>query len=314
MPPRILCVVGPTACGKTRFSIELAKRYHGEVVSIDSMQIYKGMSIGTAAPTAEEMAAVPHHMVAVADPGEDWSAARFAEAADRCIQDILSRNRLPILAGGTGLYLDAVVAGRQFAPGSSGGAVRRELEAELAARGPAHMLERLREADPLSAGRLHPADTKRILRALEVYLETGETISQHDRRTRDLPKRYDPVYLGLAFRDREDMKRLIDRRVDQMMAAGLPEEVRALLDRGVPPRATALQAIGYKELLPALEGRTSLEAAVEEIKLRSRQYAKRQLTWFRRTAGANWIYLEKNPDFEAVCQTSTAYMEKYGIS
>ena len=147
MPPRILCVVGPTACGKTRFSIELAKRYHGEVVSIDSMQIYKGMSIGTAAPTAEEMAAVPHHMVAVADPGEDWSAARFAEAADRCIQDILSRNRLPILAGGTGLYLDAVVAGRQFAPGSSGGAVRRELEAELAARGPAHMLERLREAE-----------------------------------------------------------------------------------------------------------------------------------------------------------------------
>jgi tRNA dimethylallyltransferase len=313
MPPRILCVAGPTACGKTRFSIELAKRYHGEVVSIDSMQIYKGMSIGTAAPTAEEMAAVPHHMVAVADPGEDWSAARFAEAADRCIQDILSRNRLPILAGGTGLYLDAVVSGRQFAPGSSGGAVRRELEAELAARGPAHMLERLRKADPLSAGRLHPADTKRILRALEVYLETGETISQHDRRTRDLPKRYDPVYLGLAFRDREDMKRLIDRRVDQMMAAGLPEEVRALLDRGVPPRATALQAIGYKELLPALAGERTLEEAAEEIKLRSRQYAKRQLTWLRRNPDIHWIFWEKERNFAYALQIATEILTREGL-
>ena len=259
------------------------------------------------------MAAVPHHMVAVADPGEDWSAARFAEAADRCIQDILSRNRLPILAGGTGLYLDAVVAGRQFAPGSSGGAVRRELEAELAARGPAHMLERLREADPLSAGRLHPADTKRILRALEVYLETGETISQHDRRTRDLPKRYDPVYLGLAFRDREDMKRLIDRRVDQMMAAGLPEEVRALLDRGVPPRATALQAIGYKELLPALAGERTLEEAAEEIKLRSRQYAKRQLTWLRRNPDIHWIFWEKERNFAYALQIATEILTREGL-
>ena len=313
MPPRILCVVGPTACGKTRFSIELAKRYHGEVVSIDSMQIYKGMSIGTAAPTAEEMAAVPHHMVAVADPGEDWSAARFAEAADRCIQDILSRNRLPILAGGTGLYLDAVVAGRQFAPGSSGGAVRRELEAELAARGPAHMLERLREADPLSAGRLHPADTKRILRALEVYLETGETISQHDRRTRDLPKRYDPVYLGLAFRDREDMKRLIDRRVDQMMAQGLEGEVRALLESGIPPDCTAMQAIGYKELAAAIRSGLPVQSGAEEVKLRSRQYAKRQLTWFRRNRDARWFEWEKIPDFSAALSFSTELIREAGL-
>lgn len=313
MPPKVLCVVGPTACGKTKMGVLLAKAYNGEVVSIDSMQIYRGMTIGTAAPTAAETEGIPHYMVAVADPGDNWSVARFAETADRYIQDILSRNKLPVLVGGTGLYLDAIIAGRNFAPGASGGAVRRELERELEAGGIEPLLEQLRKADPEAAERLHPSDSKRILRALEVYRETGKTISQHNAETKMLPKKYEPIYIGLAFRDREDMKALIDRRVDRMMEEGLPEEVRALRDAGVPRSSTALQAIGYKELLPALDGEKTIEEAAAEIKLRSRQYAKRQLTWLRRNPDVHWIYWEKERNFAAAFQIATEIIMAEGL-
>ena len=306
-------MVGPTACGKTTLGVLLAKRYGGEVVSADSMQIYRGMTIGTAAPTAEEMDGVPHHMIAVADPAEQWSAARYAQAAIPIVDDILKRGKLPILVGGTGLWLDAVVQGREFAPGQAGGAVRRELEAQLAAEGMEPLLQELRRVDPESAARLHPADTKRILRALEVYRETGETITAHDERTRSLPPRYDAVWLGLRFADREDMKALIDRRVDAMVRSGLEEEVRALLDSGVPEQCTAMQAIGYKEMAAALRSGGSPAAAAEEIKLRSRQYAKRQLTWFRRNPAAKWLFWDEVPDFARACQASTEYMEEFGI-
>lgn len=311
--PKILCVVGPTACGKTKMGVLLAKRYNGEVVSVDSMQIYRGMTIGTAAPTAEEMDGVPHHMVAVADPAESWSVARFAQEADKSIQDILSRGKLPILVGGTGLYLDAVVAGRTFAPGEAGGEIRRQLEARLAAEGIAPLLEELEQVDPESAARLHPSDEKRVLRALEVYRETGKTISEHNRETQAVPNKYAPLYIGLAFRDREDMKALIDRRVDDMVASGLVEENQALLSRGVPRRATALQAIGYKEVLSAMEGKTSLEEAVAEVKLRSQQYAKRQLTWLRRNPDIHWIYWEKERDFASALQIATETLSALGL-
>ena len=313
MPPRVLCVVGPTACGKTKMGVLLAQKYNGEVVSIDSMQIYKGMTIGTAAPTAAETEGIPHHMVAVADPGDNWSVARFVEAADHCIQEILQKNKLPVLVGGTGLYLDAIIAGRNFAPGASGGAVRRELERELETGGIEPLLAQLREVDPASAEKLHPSDTKRILRALEVYRESGKTISQHNAETRSLPRKYDPIYIGLAFRDREDMKELIDRRVDQMMAEGLPEEVRALRDAGVPRDSTALQAIGYKELLPALDGERTTAEAAEEIKLRSRQYAKRQLTWLRRNPDIHWIFWEKERNFASALQIATEILTEEGL-
>ena len=310
---KLISVVGPTASGKTKLGVLLARQYNGEVVSIDSMQIYQGMTTGTAASTAEEMEGVPHHMIGVADPAENWSAARFVQAADECIQDILARKKRPILAGGTGLYLDAVLAGRAFASGSAGGAVREELNRRLASEGAAPLLEELRRVDPESAARLHPADTKRILRALEVWRETGKTISQHNAETRTLPPKYESVTIGLAFRDREDMKALIDRRVDAMMEAGLPEEVRALAERDLPPGATALQAIGYKELLPALRGEVSMEAAVEEIKLRSRQYAKRQLTWLRRNPEIHWIFWEKERNFAAALQKATEILTAEGI-
>ena len=252
-------------------------------------------------------------MVAVADPAESWSAARFTAAADECIQDILSRNKLPVLAGGTGLYLDAILAGRPFAPGSAGGAVRHALQRQLEEEGIGPLLEELARVDPEAARRLHPADHKRILRALEVYRETGRTISQHDRESRELPPRYLPVYIGLAFRDRADMRELIDRRVDGMLAAGLLEEVRALLAAGVPRSATAFQAIGYKELLAALDGQCSLEEAVDLVKRRSRQYAKRQLTWLRRNQHIHWIYWEKKRDFHAALQIATEILTAQGL-
>ena len=313
MAPRIVCVVGPTACGKTTLGVLLAKRYGGEVVSADSMQIYRGMTIGTAAPTAEEMDGVPHHMIAVADPAEQWSAARYAQAAIPIVDDILKRGKLPILVGGTGLWLDAVVQGREFAPGQAGGAVRRELEAQLAAEGMEALLQELRRVDPESAARLHPADTKRILRALEVYRETGETITAHDERTRSLPPRYDAVWLGLRFADREDMRALIDRRGDAMVRSGLEEEVRALLQSGLPPSATAWQAIGYKEFLGVLEGTATMEQAVAEVKLRSRQYAKRQLTWLRRNPAIHWMEWEKERNFEQALQLSTEILTAAGV-
>ena len=313
MAPRIVCVVGPTACGKTTLGVLLAKRYGGEVVSADSMQIYRGMTIGTAAPTAEEMDGVPHHMIAVADPAEQWSAARYAQAAIPIVDDILKRGKLPILVGGTGLWLDAVVQGREFAPGQAGGAVRRELEAQLAAEGMEPLLQELRRVDPESAARLHPADTKRILRALEVYRETGETITAHDERTRSLPPRYDAVWLGLRFADREDMKALIDRRVDAMVRSGLEEEVRALLQSGLPPSATAWQAIGYKEFLGVLEGTATMEQAGAEVKLRARQYAKRQLTWLRRNPAIHWMEWEKERNFEQALQLSTEILTAAGV-
>ena len=185
--PRIVCVVGPTACGKTTLGVLLAKRFDGEVVSADSMQIYRGMVIGTAAPTEEEMQGVPHHRIGVADPTEQWSAARYAQAAIPIVDDILARGKLPILVGGTGLWMEAVVRGHGFAGGHAGGAVRRELQERLEREGIAPLLEELRQVDPEAARRLHPADEKRILRALEVYRETGKTITEHNRETAALP-------------------------------------------------------------------------------------------------------------------------------
>ena len=314
MPEKIICVVGPTACGKTKLGVLLAKRYDGEVVSADSMQIYRGMTIGTAAPTAEEMENVPHHMIAVADPAEQWSAARYAQAAIPIVDDILARGKRPILVGGTGLWLDAVVRGRTFAGGHAGGAVRKELQDRLAREGIAPLLKELRQVDPEAAERLHPADEKRILRALEVYRETGKTISAHNAETSVLPPRYDAVWIGLQFRDRADMKALIDRRVDKMVGEGLLEEVRQLLQSGLPRDATALQAIGHKEFLGVLDGTATVEEAIAEVKLRSRQYAKRQLTWLRRNPDIHWIWWEKDRDFARALQVSTEILAAAGVS
>ena len=313
MPPKILVICGPTASGKTALAVELALRHHGEVVSTDSMQIYRRMDIGTAKPTREEMRGVPHHMLDVADPEEDFSVARYVDMAAKCVDDILSRGKLPILAGGTGLYIDSLLSGRTFAPFQPDSPLRGQLEEQLRREGGAAMLSRLAQVDPDSAARLHPNDEKRIVRALEVYQSTGKTITQHNLETQAIPPRYDALTLALAFERREDMWSRIDRRVDQMMDQGLVAEVQGLLDSGVPAKCTAMQAIGYKEMAAALLSGGDVRAAAEEIQLRSRQYAKRQLTWFKRNKAARWLLWGREPDFAAALQTSTEYMEEFGL-
>ena len=313
MDNRVICVVGPTATGKTKMGVALAKRFGGEVVSVDSMQIYRGMTIGTAAPTAEEMDGVRHHMVAIADPAESWSVARFTEQADLCIGDILRRGGRPVLVGGTGLYLDSILSGRTFAPGHSGGEIRKSLQAELTREGIESLYRQLREIDPETAARLPIREEKRILRALEVYRETGEPLTAHDARTRLRPPKYRACTIGLTFRDRADLYARIDRRVDTMVERGLLREVEALLQTGLPETATALQAIGYKQFLSVYRGGTPVSEAVAEVKLRSRQYAKRQLTWLRRKDDIHWLLWEKDPDFPAGLQNATEYLLAQGL-
>ena len=293
MPPKLLVICGPTASGKTRLAVELALRHGGEVVSADSMQIYRGMDIGTAKPTAAEMQGVPHHMLDVADPREDYSVARYVEAASACVDDILARGKRPILAGGTGLYIDSLLAGLEFAPFTGG--QRALLRARAQAEGLESLYAELRQVDPRRAAKLHANDEKRILRALEVYYETGETITDHDARTGAIPPRYEALTLALNYAERDWLRARIDLRVDEMLAQGLEGEVRTLLAGGVPPGATSMQAIGYKELAAAIEEGRGAQAGAEEIKLRSRQYAKRQLTWFRRDPEIRWF----RPDDDA---------------
>lgn len=209
MPPKVVCIVGPTGCGKTGLGVALAERLGGEVVSCDSMQLYRGMVIGTAAPTEAETRGVPHHMVGVIDPREDYSVARYAADAAKCVDGILARGKLPILVGGTGLYLDALLRGHGYAPGTTGGETRRLLERRWDDEGGEALFAELRSIDPESAAVLHPNDKKRVIRALEVYRETGKTMSRHNADTRLVPPRYEPVYLGLAYADREEMKRIM---------------------------------------------------------------------------------------------------------
>ncbi len=305
----IICVVGPTASGKTRLSVALCRRCGGEVLSCDSMQLYRGMDIGTAKPTAEEMQGVPHHMIGCVDPGENFSAGRYVAMADPILQDILSRGRLAVVTGGTGLYADSLIAGRSFAPLPATGK-REELQAQVRREGIGPVLALLRRVDPERAARLHENDEKRILRAAEVYLETGKTITEHDRETRAQPPKYRPLWLGLTFRDRQDLYDRIDRRVDDMVAAGLFEEVERLLDAGLRPDCTALQAIGYKEPMQALRGEITRAEAVEAIKRESRRYAKRQLTWFRRNQAIHWLELPRDPDFDEVIRAACALAEE----
>ena len=297
----IICIAGPTASGKTALAVELAKELHGEVVSCDSMQVYRRMNIGTAKPTPEEMQGIPHHMLDVAEPWEDFSVSRYCELASPIVEDILSRGKTAIIAGGTGLYMDSLIRGNAFAPFPSTG-VRERLEAQADAEGMEAMLDKLRSVDPDSAARLHLSDRKRIIRAMEVYLETGETITAHNLRTQALPPRFRPLWLGLDFADRGELYRRIDARVDIMLQQGLLEEIRELLDSGIPPKCTAMQAIGYKEFVEALQGDTPLEQAVEEVKKGSRHYAKRQLTWFRRNKALHW--LTRGPDSPEILETA----------
>lgn len=303
--------MGPTASGKTRMGVALAQLLDGEVVSVDSMQIYRRMDIGTAKPTPEEMEGVPHHMIDVAEPEENWSAARYVELATQCVEDIFRRGKRPILVGGTGLYMDALVSGRGFAVQSTGW--RQKLQALAAAEGMTSLREKLREVDPAAYERIQPADEKRTIRALEVWYETGKTITQHNLETQRQPPRYQAVTIGLNFQERPWLWRRIDQRVDEMMALGLAEEVNTLLASGIRRDCTAMQAIGYKELAAAVTGQGDLATAAGEVKLRTRQYAKRQLTWFRRNPQTHWYLWGAEPDFAAGRQFATETLAESGV-
>ena len=284
----IICIAGPTASGKTALAVELAKAVNGEVISCDSMQIYRGMDIGTAKPAKEEMDGIPHYMLDVADPTEDFSVSRYCEMADPILLDILSRGKTAIIAGGTGLYMDALIRGNSFAPCPSTG-MREKLEVQADQEGMEAMLSLLQSIDPDSADKLHIGDRKRILRALEVYYETGETITVHNLRTQQVPPKYTPLWFALEDENRQSLYDRIDCRVDSMLANGLIEEIVGLLRAGIPEKCTAMQAIGYKEFVDALEARCTFEEAADRVKQSSRHYAKRQLTWFRRNPNMHWL-------------------------
>ena len=282
----VVCLAGPTASGKTALAVKLARELNGEVGSCDSMQVYRRMDIGTAKPSPEEMGGIPHHMIDVADPEEDYSVSRYCAAAAPIVEDIVARGKTAIIAGGTGLYMDSLIRGNDFAPFPSTG-VRERLEAQADAEGMEAMAAWLRGVDPEAAERIH--DRKRLLRALEVYLETGQTITEHNRRTQAIPPKFSPVWLGLDFENRQQLYDRIDLRVTKMLEMGLLEEIQGLLDSGVPETATAMQAIGYKEFVNALAGRETVEAAADQVRQSSRRYAKRQLTWFRRNKAMHWL-------------------------
>ena len=311
--PNILVICGPTASGKTALAAALAQRLGGEVVSADSMQVYRRMDIGTAKPTPDETRGIPHHMIDVADPEENYSVARYVQDAVPIVDSILARGKLPIVAGGTGLYIDHLVAGRQFAPFEADSGLREHLQNRAAEEGLPALRTELERIDPAAAVHIHPNDEKRTIRALEVFLSTGKTITQHDAESRALPNRYAPLTIALNFQERSWLWERIDRRVDEMMERGLEREVRELLASGVSPSCTAMQAIGYKELSAAISAGRPVSEGAEEVKLRSRQYAKRQLTWFRRNREARWYNWEKIPNFSAALAFSTKLVSECGL-
>ena len=293
----IICLAGPTASGKTALAVELAKELNGEVVSCDAMYVYKGMDIGTAKPTLEERQGIVHHMIDVAQPDEDFSVSRYCEEASPIVEDIVSRGKTAIITGGTGLYMDSLIKGNDFAPFPATG-IREKLEQEAAEVGFEAMMEKLRPIDPEAADRIH--DLRRCIRALEVYYETGETITAHNKRTKQQPPKFRPLWLALDFENRAALYNRIDRRVGIMLDMGLMEEIQALLARGIPKKCTAMQAIGYKEFVAALDGQCTIEEAADQVRQSSRHYAKRQLTWLRRNEAIHWLIREENTTGEEI--------------
>lgn len=286
--PLVAAVVGATASGKTALGVQIAQKYNGEVISADSMQIYEGLDIATAKPTPDEMQGIPHHLISVLPPEQACSVADYVEMARGKIAEILAKNKLPVIVGGTGLYIDSLLDNIQFPDIPADDALRSRLHAEAEAEGNAVMLDRLRACDPETAARLHENNLRRVIRALEVYELTGIPLSEHARRSREVPPPWDVLRIGIGFADREKQYARIRQRVDQMLEQGLCTEVRAEYASG-RRRATAAMAIGYKELLPWLEGREPLEDGIFRVKQETCRYAKRQGTWFRRNSQTEWI-------------------------
>lgn len=304
----VIVVAGPTASGKTALAVEIAKLFDGEVVSADSMQIYKGMDIASAMPAEEEKQGIPHHMLSFLERDECYSVASYCDAAKKCIADITSRGKLPIVAGGTGLYINSLVDNIEYTEGETDLAIRKALEQRLKTEGIQPLLEQLRSVDPISAARLHENDTKRILRALEFYLQYGITITEQAENSKKNPSPYDVLMIGLTARDRAYLYERINRRVDIMAENGLVEEARLCLESN---NGTAAQAIGHKELMPYFSGEATLTEALDRLKQQTRRYAKRQLTWFNRDERINWLYIDEYENSFALIDAAKEICNKF---
>ncbi|MGN0613639.1 MAG: tRNA (adenosine(37)-N6)-dimethylallyltransferase MiaA [Porcipelethomonas sp.] len=293
---KTVVVAGPTASGKTRLGVEIAKEFDGEVVSADSMQIYKGMDIATAKPTKEEMQGIPHHLIDFLDRNRAFSVADYVELAGEKIHDIAGRGKLPVIVGGTGLYISSLIDNIQFPDIKSDMEIRKRIEAEIQRDGCEAVFERLKKCDPETAAELHPNNTVRVIRALEVYEITGRKFSSYKAESRSVPSPYDAVMIGIGFNDRQKLYDRINRRVDMMLEEGLLKEAESVYKTG--KMKTAANAIGYKELIPYFDGKADLKTCTDKIKQETRRYAKRQLTWFRKNAKIQWIMLDEFDKFE----------------
>ena len=312
MENRLICICGPTASGKTALSVALAQQLHTEIISADSMQIYRGMDIGTAKPTIAERQGVPHHLLDVCAPGETFSVARYVELADAAAQDILSRGMVPVVAGGTGLYMDALIECSTFSGDEADLTIREKYQRMAAEQGNEAVHACLAAVDPEGAERLHPNNLKRVIRALEVYEQTGMTLDAFNRLHKRPAPKYQALKIAVCPAERQTLYDRIDRRVDQMLEDGLLDETRRLLDAGALA-GTAAQAIGYKELLGYLQGDALLADCVALLKQRSRNYAKRQLTWLKRDDNIHWIYYNKGEELPSILQEATKYLQNHGV-
>ncbi len=291
--PKVILIAGPTGVGKTAASVELAKMLDTEIISCDSMQIYKGMDIGTAKVTVDEAQGIKHHMTDIVDPDQSFSVCDYVKMASPIIGELDSRGKVALVVGGTGLYADSLLKGIEFRDDASSDEAYRDSMTRLASeKGCEYVHSLLREADPVSADAIHPNNIKRVIRALEHYHTTGERISEHNLKTKELPEPYDSVRIYFT-RSRENLYKRIDQRVDIMIRDGLYEEVRYLMEKGIDQSTTAMQAIGYKEMAEAVRGNISVEEAAELIKKGTRHYAKRQLTWFKRDKDGIWLNLDE---------------------
>ena len=310
MKPIVIAVVGPTASGKTALGVALAKRLNGEVISADSMQIYQGMDIATAKPTHSEMQGVPHHLIGFLPVGASFSVAQYKELCCRCIEEILSRGKTPILVGGTGLYVDAVIKNTTFFAEADTTA-RDALSEQYDAEGGEQMLERLRRIDPQTAEKLHAKDKKRILRALEVFAATGKTLTEQNQQSHAEDSPYCFCMIGLFAQDRAFLYDRINRRVDSMVDAGLLEEAERFF--ATPDAGTARQAIGYKELKPYFDAAVPLQDALSNLKMETRRYAKRQLTWFRRYQTIHWLPIDRLSVQELLQESLSRIQQETGL-
>lgn len=303
----LISVVGPTASGKTRLGVMLAQRFGGEVISADSMQIYKDMDIATAKPTEEEMCGVPHWLVGFLSPSESFSVAQYVEAAKEKIEDIRSRGRLPIIVGGTGLYVSSLLNNISFSEDNADYALRKELEERAKKFGAQKLIDELAEFDPETAERMHPNNLKRIIRAIEIYKTTGITMTEQNRRSRLEESPYKAVKIGLKANDRQFLYDRINKRVDVMVEQGLIDEAKSVLSKECS--MTAQKAIGYKELIPYFNGEATLEQALDKLKMESRRYAKRQLTWFMRDEEIKWFDIDTFEKYEDLANSAIEYAE-----